>query len=69
MRRRELLDDERIIRAVRGADVVSHCAAKRPGKAPPEQVWQVGVTGTANLLAGCAAGGRRGRLTNVTRHG
>ncbi|KAM9367160.1 3 beta-hydroxysteroid dehydrogenase type 7-like, partial [Phaethornis superciliosus] len=46
-------------RALRGADVVFHCAARvelGEGK-PPGEVGRVNVSGTRNVLAGCRAGG------------
>lgn len=46
--------------AVRGAEIVCHCAAAIPGSASPAETWASNVTGTANLLeAALAAGTRR----------
>ena len=52
----DVLDARGMREAVRGADVVYHCAAKLPGKAAEDDVWRVNVTGTENVLGGCLAG-------------
>lgn len=63
--RGDLGDPGSLLAAVRGVDRVYHCASWIAYKAPWEQVWQVNVAGTANLLDACAAGGVR-RLVHMS---
>jgi dihydroflavonol-4-reductase len=55
--RGDLGDPVSLAAAVAGVDQVYHCASWIAYKAPWEQVWQVNVQGTANLLDACAAAG------------
>ncbi|XP_071622208.1 3 beta-hydroxysteroid dehydrogenase type 7 isoform X2 [Heliangelus exortis] len=52
-------DAEAVGRALRGADVVFHCAGKvGVGEGtPPGELGRVNVQGTLNVLAGCRSGG------------
>jgi len=51
---------EELRRALQGAGIVYHCAAKLPGQASDEEIQRVNVEGTAALLdASVAAGVRR----------
>ncbi len=52
----DLRDPESIARAVRGADIVYHLAAK-VGAAPYEDYFEMNVDGTARVLEACAANG------------
>lgn len=55
----DLGDPASLAAAVAGVDQVYHCASWIAYKAPWEQVWQVNVQGTANLLDACVAAGVR----------
>lgn len=55
----DLGDPASLAAAVAGVDRVYHCASWIAYKAPWEQVWQVNVQGTANLLDACVAAGVR----------
>ena len=52
----DLRDPESIVRAVRGADVVYHLAAK-VGAAPYKSYFEINVDGTQRLLNACAENG------------
>lgn len=52
----DLRDPESIVRAVRGADVVYHFAAK-VGAAPYKSYFEINVDGTQRLLNACAENG------------
>jgi dihydroflavonol-4-reductase len=55
----DLGDPASLAAAVAGVARVYHCASWIAYKAPWEQVWQVNVQGTANLLDACVAAGVR----------
>lgn len=49
----DLLAPAQLRAALRGAQTVYHCAAKIPDKGNAEEIWQVNVNGTRNLLEAC----------------
>ncbi|HYF77754.1 MAG TPA: NAD-dependent epimerase/dehydratase family protein [Symbiobacteriaceae bacterium] len=55
----DLGDPDSLAVAMAGVDRVYHCASWIAYKAPWEQVWQVNVQGTANLLDACVVAGVR----------
>ncbi|HYF91382.1 MAG TPA: NAD-dependent epimerase/dehydratase family protein [Symbiobacteriaceae bacterium] len=57
--RGDLGDPASLAQALLGVEQVYHCASWISYKAPWEQVWQVNVQGTANLLDACLAAGVR----------
>lgn len=61
----DLLDRQAVEQAVRGMDVVFHCAAVLPGGDNEEHAWKVNVTGTQYLVESCLQHGV-GRLVYVS---
>lgn len=61
----DLLDPRSLAAPVAGVEVACHCAAKLPGKGTPEEIWEVNVAGTANLVEALVAAGAR-RLVYVS---
>jgi nucleoside-diphosphate-sugar epimerase len=61
----DLLNLESLRLAVRGASIVFHCAALIPGKGNEDDIWEVNVDGTKNLLDACVKEGV-GRILYVS---
>ncbi|MEI6436794.1 MAG: NAD-dependent epimerase/dehydratase family protein, partial [Bacteroidota bacterium] len=54
----DILDQEAVNKACKGIDVVIHSAAIVDwGTHPPEEVFAVNTTGTANIITACKADG------------
>jgi nucleoside-diphosphate-sugar epimerase len=55
--RSDLLDRKAVAEAVKSCETVFHCAAVIPGRGSEQQIWEVNVTGTANVVDACVRHG------------
>src|SRR5580692_3017856 len=51
--RGDLLDAAAVHDAVKGSEIVFHCAAVVPGRGSDERIWSVNVSGTRNVVEAC----------------